>query len=269
MVLELFILICVGACAGLLSGLFGVGGGALIVPALIFTLDHFNLGGPWVTHIAIASSLATIIGTSLSSSWNHNKNHNVEWSILKRMVLGCIIGTLGGAYITPYIPGVGLKWIFTIFLIYTGGKFLFKTNNITKSQPTAISLNNSIYVIVGGLIGIFAALVGVGGGVLVVPFLKKCGINMRKAIGTSAAFTLPVAFGGAIGYIISGWNIKGLPEYSFGFIYLPAVITIMLASIPMAKVGVQIGQKLSLTKLVKFFGGLLLLIALKLISSSL
>lgn len=270
MVLELFILICVGASAGLLSGLFGVGGGALIVPALIFILDHFYLGGPWVTHIAIASSLATIIGTSLSSSWNHNKNHNVDWGILKRMVLGCIIGTIGGSYITPYIPGGWLKWIFILFLIYTGSKFIFKTSNVNKKPITTLtSLPNSIYVLVGAVIGVFAALVGVGGGILVVPFLKKCGIDMRKAIGTSAAFTLPVAIGGTIGYIISGWNIVELPKYSFGFVYLPAVITIMIASIPMAKIGVIIGQKLSLNRLVKFFGCFLLLIALRLIISSL
>lgn len=268
MILEFSILLFVGACAGLLAGMFGVGGGALIVPALIFTLDHFNIGRPWITHIAIASSLATIIGTSLSSSWSHNKNHNVEWNILKRMVIGCIIGTIGGSYMTPYIPGIWLKWIFTLFLVYTGSKFILKTNNVTKKQTiTTTSLPNSIYIFVGGIIGIFAALVGVGGGILVVPFLKKCGVDMRKAIGTSAAFTLPVAIGGTIGYIISGWNIKELPEYSFGFIYLPAVAAIMLASIPMAKVGVLIGQKLSLNKLIKFFGGFLLLIAIKLIIS--
>ncbi|OCG07660.1 hypothetical protein A9G13_05415 [Gilliamella sp. wkB178] len=268
MLLELLLLICVGVGAGLLAGMFGIGGGALIVPALIFTLDHFHPGGHWTNHIAVASSLATIIGTSLSSSWVQNKNHNIEWSILKKMVLGCIIGTIGGSYITPYIPGVWLKWIFIVFLIYTGSKFIFKTDKVSKEQPSIPpSLNNSIYVLVGALIGVFAALVGVGGGVLVVPFLKKCGINMRKAIGTSAAFTLPVAVGGTIGYIIAGWNIKGLPEYSLGFVYLPAIFAIMLASIPMAKVGVQIAQRLSINKLIKFFGVFLLFIALKLIIS--
>lgn len=268
MILEYTTLIGIGAIVGLLAGMFGVGGGALIVPALIFTLGHFNINGPWITHIAIATSLATIIGTSFSSSWNHNKNHNVEWSILKRMVLGCLIGTISGSYITPYISGVWLKWFFTLFLIYTGSKFIFKTNNVTK-KPTTIttSLPSSIYILVGSVIGLFAALVGVGGGILVVPFLKKCGIDMRKAIGTSAAFTLPVAIGGTIGYMISGWQIKELPPYSLGFVYLPAVFAIMIASIPMAKVGVLIGQKLPLNILVKFFGGFLLLIALKLIIS--
>jgi len=90
---------------------------------------------------------------------------------------------------------------------------------------------------------------------------------MRKAIGTSAAFTLPVALGGTIGYIIAGWNIQELPKYSLGFVYLPAVLSIMLASIPMAKVGVQIAQKLSINKLIRYFGIFLLLISVKLIVS--
>ncbi len=264
MIVEFIILLSVGAFAGLLAGIFGIGGGALIVPALIMILDHFGHGGQWINHIAVASSLATIIGTSLSSSWVHNKNHNIEWSILRKMVLGCIIGTIGGSYMTPYIPGVWLKWIFIAFLIYTGSKFILKTESVTKNTT---SLHNVVYIIIGGLIGIFAALVGVGGGVLVVPFLKKCGVDIRKAIGTSAAFTLPVALGGTIGYIIAGWNIKALPQYSLGFIYLPAVISIMLASIPMAKVGVQIAQRLTINKLINYFGTFLLLIAVKLIIS--
>lgn len=268
MIFEFIIFLCIGAAAGLLAGLFGVGGGALIVPALIFTLDLFNLGNQWINHIAIASSLATIIGTSLSSSWDQNKNQNIEWSILKKMVLGCIIGTIGGSYIAPYIPGIWLRWLFIIFLIYIGSKFILKTSKVAQNQTAKVaSLDNSIFVFVGALIGVFAALVGVGGGVLVVPFLKKCGIDMRKAIGTSAAFTLPVALGGTIGYIIAGANIPDLPQYSLGFVYLPAVGSIMLTSIPMAKLGVHIAQKLSINKLIKFFGIFLLLLALKLLVS--
>ena len=268
MIFEFVIFLTIGAAAGLLAGMFGVGGGALIVPALIFTLDHFNLGNHWTHHIAIASSLATIIGTSLSSSWIQNKNKNIEWSILKKMVLGCIIGTIGGSYIAPYIPGIWLKWLFIVFLIYVGCKFIFKTNKVMQNQKSKVnSLGDSIFIAVGTLIGTFAALVGVGGGVLVVPFLKKCGIDMRKAIGTSAAFTLPVALGGTIGYIIAGWNIQELPEYSLGFIYLPAVFSIMLTSMPMAKVGVQISQKLPVNKLITYFGIFLLMLAVKLIVS--
>lgn len=266
MVVEFIIFLMIGAFAGLLAGIFGVGGGSLIVPALIIVLNHFNHGGEWINHIAVASSLATIIGTSLSSSWVQNKNHNIQWSILKKMVLGCMIGTMGGSYMTAYIPGVWLKWIFIVFLIYTGSKFILKSTNVAQNR-NAVSFHDTIYIIIGGLIGVFAALVGVGGGVLVVPFLKKCGVDIRKAIGTSAAFTLPVALGGAIGYIIAGWNIEELPEYSLGFVYLPAVISIMITSIPMAKMGVQIAQRLSINKLIKYFGIFLLLIAIKLIIS--
>lgn len=270
MLVEFVIFICIGAFAGLLAGMFGIGGGALIVPALIFTLDHFNFGNNWINHIAVASSLATIIGTSLSSSWLQNKNHNIQWPVLKKMVLGCIVGTIIGSYMTPYIPGIYLRWIFIAFLFYIGGKFIFKTSKVNHNQTTqTMSTGNSVFVLVGAFIGVFAALVGVGGGVLVVPFLKKCGIDMRKAIGTSAAFTLPVAIGGTIGYIIAGWNIAELPQYSLGFVYLPAVFSIMLASIPMAKVGVQIAQKLSINKLIKYFGIFLFLLALKLLVSSL
>uniref|UniRef100_UPI00117A2F79 sulfite exporter TauE/SafE family protein n=2 Tax=Gilliamella TaxID=1193503 RepID=UPI00117A2F79 len=87
MILEFIIFLSIGAVAGLLAGMFGVGGGALIVPSLIFTLNYFNLGNAWVNHIAIATSLATIIGTSLSSSYIYNKNNNIQWNILRKMVL--------------------------------------------------------------------------------------------------------------------------------------------------------------------------------------
>ncbi|MDF7670182.1 sulfite exporter TauE/SafE family protein [Orbaceae bacterium ESL0721] len=265
MITEFMLFLCIGIGSGLLAGMFGIGGGTLIMPALIFTLDHFGLGGKWLPHIAIASSLATIIGTSISATWNHNKNHNVDWGILKRMVVGCIIGTFGGSYLAIYIPGDILKIIFALFLIYTGLKFIFKTARVEQQPKEVRSLPSAIYLFVGAFIGLFAALVGVGGGILVVPFLSQCGINMRKAIGTSAAFTLPVALGGTIGYIIAGWNNPDLPPYSFGFIYLPAVIAIMLASIPVAKIGVQLAQKLPLERLIKLFGLFLLLIAFKLI----
>ncbi|MWN32757.1 MULTISPECIES: sulfite exporter TauE/SafE family protein [unclassified Gilliamella] len=265
MIFEFLIFLCIGAAAGLLAGMFGVGGGALIVPALIFTLSYFNLGEAWINHIAIATSLATIIGTSLSSSYIHNKNHNIQWPILKKMVLGCIIGTLCGSYMTPYIPGNWLKWIFILFLIYVSVKFILQIDKKQENQFSKdISFNNYIFVFAGTVIGIFSALVGVGGGVLVIPFLKRCGVDMRKAIGTSAAFTLPVAIGGTIGYIIAGWNNSQLPQYCLGFVYLPAALVIMLASIPMAKVGVQIAQKLSIKKLIRFFGLFLLLLAIKL-----
>ncbi|MWP62558.1 sulfite exporter TauE/SafE family protein [Gilliamella sp. Pas-s25] len=268
MIFEFVIFLSIGAAAGLLAGMFGVGGGALIVPSLIFTFNYFKQGDPWVNHIAIATSLATIIGTSLSSSYIYNKNNNIQWDILKRMILGCIIGTLGGSYITPYIPGNWLKWIFIIFLIYVSFKFILQTERNSKNQVSkTVSLSNTIFVFAGIFIGTFSALVGVGGGVLVVPFLQRCGIDMRKAIGTSAAFTVPVAIGGAIGYIIAGWNNPQLPNYCLGFIYLPAALVIMLASIPMAKVGVQIAQKLSIKKLIRFFGLFLLLLAIKLIMS--
>ncbi|OCG36177.1 sulfite exporter TauE/SafE family protein [Gilliamella sp. Gris1-4] len=268
MIFEFIIFLLIGAVAGLLAGMFGVGGGALIVPSLIFTLNYFNIGDPWVNHIAIATSLATIIGTSLSSSYIHNKNKNIQWNILKKMVLGCMIGTLSGSYITPYIPGFWLKWIFIVFLIYVSSKFILQTNKVSNNQiDKNLSLNNSIFVFAGILIGLFAALVGVGGGILVVPFLQRCGVDIRKAIGTSAAFTVPVAIGGSIGYIVAGWNNPQLPNYCLGFIYLPAALVIMLTSIPMAKVGVQLAQKLSIKKLIKFFGIFLLLLATKLIIS--
>ncbi|WP_141671970.1 sulfite exporter TauE/SafE family protein, partial [Gilliamella sp. Fer4-1] len=133
MILEFIIFLSIGAVAGLLAGMFGVGGGALIVPSLIFTLNYFNLGNAWVSHIAIATSLATIIGTSLSSSYIYNKNNNIQWNILRKMVLGCIIGTLGGSYMTPYIPGGWLKWIFIIFLIYVSGQFTLQASKVSQN----------------------------------------------------------------------------------------------------------------------------------------
>lgn len=264
MVYEFIIFLCIGMCAGLLAGMFGIGGGGLIVPALIFTFRHFDASGEWITHIAIATSLATIMGTSLSSTWYHNKNKNVEWGILKKMVLGCIIGTIAGAEVATYISGVWLKWIFIVFLVYTSAKYIFKQTTTANDNQNSIAPSSLLCIAAGAGIGVFASLVGVGGGVLVVPFLKKCGLHIRRAIGTSAAFTLPVAFGGTVGYIISGWNITGLPDNCIGFIYWPAAIAIVVTSMPMAKVGVSLAQKLSVNKLIKLFGLFLLAIAIKL-----
>lgn len=260
--IELIAYLAIGALSGVLAGLFGVGGGAVMVPALMLLFGALGIGGDWMAHLAVGTSLATIIGTGAASTLAHHRRGGVRWDLVWPLAPGIVIGALAGAALAGWIPGLWLQRIFAVFLASVGVRLLMtSTTAVSASHPLP---GHAGLVTVGGGIGMLSSLVGIGGGTLTVPFLSRHGLEMRQAVGTSAACGLPIALAGALGFVLTGWGRPGLPAFSTGFVYWPAVLTMLIASMPIAPLGARLAHALPVTLLKRLFGVLLLLIAMRL-----
>jgi uncharacterized membrane protein YfcA len=259
-VLELFAYLLIGAASGILAGLFGVGGGVIVVPALILLFAQIDMVSEWIPHLAVGSSLAAIVGTGAASTYAHQGRGAVRWDLVVRLAPGIVLGAWLGAALAGIIPELWLTRLFAAFLAYVGIRMLVpRRSRRDRTLPGPVGMWAA-----GGGIGTLSALVGIGGGTLTVPFLSNRGLDMRKAVGTSAACGLPIALAGAIGYMVVGWSREGLPEASTGFVYWPAVGAILLASMPTAPLGASLAHRLPVALLKRLFGVFLLLIALRL-----
>ena len=262
-VIELLAYLAIGALSGVMAGLFGVGGGAIMVPALMLLFGALGgVGGDWLAHLAVGTSLATIIGTGAASTLAHHRHRGVRWDIVWPLAPGIVIGALAGAALAGWIPSLWLQRIFAVFLTYVGIRLLVApATSITASHPLPGRVGLTT---VGGGIGLLSSLVGIGGGTLTVPFLSRHGLGMRQAVATSAACGLPIAVAGALGFMLVGWGRPGLPAFSTGFVYWPAVAAMLVASMPIAPLGARLAHTLPVPLLKRLFGGLLLLIAARL-----
>ena len=258
--LDLAGFLLTGVLSGLLAGLFGVGGGVIMVPALILLYGHLGIGGDWVPHLAVGTSLATIVGTGAASALAHHRRGGVRWDLVARLTPGIVLGTWAGAVIAGVMPGLWLKRLFAAFLIYVGLRMLIPSRAVA---PRPLPGTPGIWA-VGGGIGTLSALVGIGGGTITVPFLARCGVGLRQAVGTSAACGVPIAVAGAIGYVVVGWGRTGLPDMSSGFVYWPAVLIMLVASMPTAPLGARLAHALPVNLLKRAFGCFLLLVAVRL-----
>lgn len=263
MTVDFLVYLIAGALAGLLSGLFGVGGGLIIVPILTFVFASMAFPEQHIMHMALGTSLATIIFTSISSAWAHHKNVNVDWVVVRRISVGIVLGTLLGTALAASLQTFWLKVIFAIFVFAVATQLtLGLSPDAKRSLPGILATN-----LIGTIIGILSSLVGIGGGTLSVPFLIYCNIVVKRAIGTSAAIGLPIAIAGTLGFVFQGWMANQLPTYSLGYVYLPAVIGIALMSTLIAPFGAKLAQHLPANMLKKAFAFLLYLISLKMIWS--
>jgi uncharacterized protein len=262
LMIELLAYLAIGALSGVLAGLFGVGGGAVMVPALMLLFGALGIGGDWMAHLAVGTSLATIIGTGAASTLAHHRRGGVRWDLVWPLAPGIVIGALAGAALAGWIPGLWLQRIFAVFLAYVGVRLLMTpAASVAASRPLP---GRAGLAGVGSGIGMLSSLVGIGGGTLTVPFLSSRGIGMRQAVGTSAACGLPIAVAGALGFVLTGWGRAGLPAFSTGFVYWPAVLAMLVASMPVAPLGARLAHALPVALLKRLFGILLLLIAARL-----
>lgn len=199
MMLEHFIsYIGLGVIAGFIAGLLGVGGGLIIVPVLIIIFQSNNFTHEVIVHMAIGTSLATIIFTSLSSIYAHHYTHKaIRWDIVKQLTPGIIIGALLGAVIADFISAKILQQFFGFFELFVAMQMAL---NI---KPHAIrTLPDKAGVITAGTsIGTISSIVGIGGGTLTVPFLVWCNVKIQQAVATSSACGLPIAVAGCVGFI--------------------------------------------------------------------
>ncbi|MEW9900533.1 sulfite exporter TauE/SafE family protein [Chitinivorax sp. PXF-14] len=254
--------LAVGAGAGFLAGLLGVGGGLVIVPALVFAFEAQHL--PHVLHLALGTSLASILFTSLSSIRGHHARGAVNWRIVRDVTPGILLGTLVGATIVSQLPTRPLKIFFTAFVFYVGIQMLANV----KPKPSRELPGKGGMFAAGNVIGGVSSFVGIGGGSLSVPFMSWCNVKIHEAIGTSAAIGFPIALAGAAGYVVNGLAVgRDLPEWTLGFVYLPALAGIAAMSVLTAGLGARAAHRLPVAALKKTFAVLLLGIGAKMLWS--
>ncbi|EON91328.1 hypothetical protein MARLIPOL_14160 [Marinobacter lipolyticus SM19] len=255
--------LALGAFAGTLAGLFGIGGGLVIVPVLIFSFGLQGISTEIAAHMAVGTSLATIVFTSLSSIRSHHLHGAVRWDIFKPMTAGIVVGALVGAWTASLLSGPALELIIGIFVILVAVKMILEVN----PKPGRVVPGSAGLGAAGGGIGWASAIFGIGGGTLTVPYLSWCNVNMQQAVGTSAACGLPIAMAGALGNIWTGWGSAELPELSFGFIYLPALFGIILTSVLFARVGANLAHRLNARLLKRIFAIVLILVGIRFLLS--
>ncbi|KAB8028583.1 sulfite exporter TauE/SafE family protein [Fluviispira multicolorata] len=265
--ISIILYLLTGSIAGILAGLLGIGGGAIVVPALAYIFLKSGMPTEHIMHLAIGTSLTAMIFTSLFSTQSHHKFARVEWNVVKKFVPGIIIGVILGALFSTKLPTHTLTIIFGIYLLFIAIQMFFKKDkkeNISQNKPF---LKESNATMAGGgvLIGLLSGLLGVGGGTLTVPFLTYLGKSMHKAIGTSAACGFFITIVGTISFILLSTHASNLPKGTIGYIYLPAALGITLMSSICAPIGSKISGSLSPKILSKCFSILLMAVALKML----
>lgn len=256
------LLLAVGAFAGVIAGLFGVGGGMILVPVVLWALQMQGLTDlAHAQHLAIGTSFAVMVFTSFSSAWSQYRKQAVDWAVFQAMAPAVVLGVALGAVIAQFLPNKGLQVFFVVFVSVVAIRSLM---GIKPTPSRQLPRKRGLFG-VGGLFGVLSSWVGIGGGSLTVPFLTFCNVPVHRAVGTSAALGWPIAVAGVIGYWWSGRGVAGLPEGSWGFIYLPAVAILAVATMIAAPWGVKLSHQLSADKLKKGFGVLLLVIAARML----
>ncbi|PIE40720.1 MAG: hypothetical protein CSA49_07060 [Gammaproteobacteria bacterium] len=247
--------------AGLLAGLLGLGGGIVIVPVLVFTFKLLRFPEEVLTHLAVGSSLATIIATSYGSVKQHHAKGAVRWDILRFLAIGLVAGALVGAGIADFLKGRVLQILLGSFAILIAVQMAAGLKpNAHRDVPGSSGLIAS-----GGLIGLASAVFGIGGGSLTVPYLTWCNVKMQHAVGTSSAAGMPIAIAGTLGFVVAGWNAPHLPEYSFGYVYLPAFLGIAITSVIFSQVGARFAHRMPADTLKKCFAVILVFVGIELI----
>lgn len=260
---NIAVFLVTGAVAGALAGLFGVGGGMIMVPALVIVLGHQAVPPDIVVHVALGTSLAVIAATSISSTLSHHRRGGVHWQVLKFYGPALALGALVGAFVADVLPGQFLKKLVGIssLLISVQMALNYKFGAMQKlARPAPSELLS-----VGGLFGLLSALIGIGGGSLTAPYLALRGTELRHAVGTAAAGGIPIAWAGAFGYIVAGWNVEGVPSPALGYVSAGGFAILAVASTLCAPLGARLAHHLSPRALQMAFALMLALVAVQML----
>jgi uncharacterized membrane protein YfcA len=252
----------IGVLAGLMAGVLGIGGGIAVVPGLflIFELTHF-VPDQITMHVAAGTSLTIMIFTSLASLGAHFKLGDILWSVYKQLGPGIFIGALTGGVIAEFIPTQWLKVLFALFL------FIVAVKMITDLHVTYVERFPKAWVtrLVSFFIGLKSGLLGVGGGVLIIPYLTYCGVAVRKIAAVSNLCTFTVGVVGSIVFMITGRHAMAAIPYATGYVYWPAVLWVAIPSCLMAPLGAKLNYLLPVKQLKYAFIILLFLTAISLL----
>ncbi|MEM1399956.1 MAG: sulfite exporter TauE/SafE family protein [Pseudomonadota bacterium] len=261
------ILLTVGAVAGTVAGLLGVGGGIVIVPVLYWLTETglLNVDPSVAIHFAVATSLLTIIPTSISSARAHHKKGSIDKEMFRSWAPIMVIGALIGGVLAANVNAAILSGVFGIVgLIVVVNMLNPKPITLAKAPPRSLPARAAI----AGPIGAFSAMMGIGGGTLSVPVMTLLSFPVHRAVGTAALFGLMIAVPGVLGYALAGQDIPGLLDYSIGYINVPAAIIISIATFIFAPLGVKIAHRLDARRLRLAFAIFLGISAAKLLSET-
>lgn len=252
--------LCIGVIAGTLSGLLGVGGGTVIVPSLALVFLHLsNIPHNDVFHFAVGTSLASIVFTSATGAMVHVREKNVDISLAKRLLPGLLVGVILGVIIASHLPGDWLKKLFALFLLYSSARLFFAL----QLQADANSLSRKRIWGTTAMIGAASSLFGIGIGGLTVPFLIRHRIRIHQASAIALVCTVPIALCGSMGFIISAHK-NVYVAHALGYIYLPALLFVSVASISCTRIGIRLAKKTNRQLLQRIFAAFLLLVSISL-----
>lgn len=264
----ILVFLALGAFVGVAAGLLGIGGGGVLVPMLTTIFLSQNIPADQVVHLALGTSMACIMVTSLSSLRAHHAHGAVIWPLVKLMVAGVILGTFSATFIASIISSKALAIFFACFMAYVATQMFFNSKASKHQISTGSSYHeiNRIELMCASVgIGAISAIVSIGGGSITVPYLTWRNIDIKKAIGTSAAIGFPLSIAGSLGYLVSGWSQTPPIPYTYGFINLPAVLVISITSFFAAPIGANLTQRLPVGMLKKIFALLLAILSLKML----
>lgn len=253
--------LAIGAVVGLFAGMLGIGGGAIMVPLLVWLFEAQQLPREQLLHLAVGTGMATILFTSLSSTRAHAARGGVRWDVLKAITPGVLVGGIVGAAVASLVP----QRLFAV--LFTATVYAAAANLLADRKPNpARRLPGPLGIFaVGAAISAVSAFAAVGGAFLVVPFLVWCNVPILHAIGTAAAIGFPIALAGSVGYVGAGLLQPGLPPWSFGFVYFPALAGVTAASMLVAPVGAAAAHRLPTKVLRRIFAVLMFAIATRML----
>ncbi len=259
-------LLCAGAGAGFAGGLFGIGGGFVVVPALILLMPLMGASPGDVAHVAVGTSLATIIFTSIRSTMSHAARGAVDFAVLKSWAPWAVLGTVAGSIVADRVSGGELAMLFGIGVLAFAAYFLIPSRaRVREAQPVAMPTGLPRAGLAGGL-GLISALLGIGGGTVTTLVMTSCGNPIHRAIGTASGMGAIIAVPATIGFFIIGLGQPGLPWGSLGYVNLPAALLITSMSVLLAPVGVAAAHLMSPDLLRKVFGVYLLAVGVMMIA---
>jgi uncharacterized membrane protein YfcA len=251
------VFVAIGCVVGFIAGLLGIGGGMTMVPLLTLIFAHEHFPDEHVLHLAIGTSMATIVFTSIASVRAHHAHGAVSWPVVWGLAPGILVGSLIGPQIVGGMSTALLAGVFAAFAGFTATRLLLdRQPKATRELPGAVGL-----FAVGSAIGVLSSMVGAGGAFLSVPFMTACNVRMHRAVATSAAIGLPIAAAGTLGFVIAGLRQPGLPPYTLGFVYLPGLAAIVAASMLTAPAGARLAHRWPVARLRRAFAMLMYAIA--------
>ncbi|HTQ78236.1 MAG TPA: sulfite exporter TauE/SafE family protein [Burkholderiales bacterium] len=255
--------VAIGMVVGFLAGLLGIGGGMVMVPMLVFVFTAKHFPAEHMMHLALATAMATIVFTSASSVRAHHRHAAVDWAVARAMAPGIVAGSLAASLVAGFIPTRPLAVFFTAFMFYAAAQMFFEVRpKASRQLPGTAGLFG-----VGAGIGAVSSVLAAGGAFLSIPFLAWCNVPLKRAIGTAAANGFPIAAAGTAGYVLHGVAVGGLPDGCAGYVYLPALAPIVIASMPMAPLGARLAHRLPVRRLRVLFSLVLLALALRMLAN--